>query len=330
MTSPDPARRILLLGASGTIGMATAKALLERDYEVVCLIRRQSEEAAKSLQSSGAIVRLGEVSDIASLAQDGFAGQEFDAVISCLASRTGVAKDAWKIDYKANVDALALAKQAGVRQFILLSAICVQKPVLAFQHAKLAFEAELAASGLTYSIVRPTAYFKSLSGQIERVKAGKPFMVFGDGTLTACKPISDEDLANYIADCLTQSERHNRILPIGGPGEAMSPKQQAEFLFSLMDKPVRIQNVPPAMLKWIARVLSGLSRIIPPLAARAEYARIGHYYATESMLVWDAESMTYRADLTPSTGTVTLLEHYRDLVSAEPDKQRLEAQSSTI
>jgi hypothetical protein len=70
---------------------------------------------------------------------------------------------------------LRIAKAAGVSQFVLLSAICVQRPLLAFQKAKLAFESELAASGLTYSIVRPTAFFKSLSGQVARVQAGKPF-----------------------------------------------------------------------------------------------------------------------------------------------------------
>ena len=38
---------------------------------------------------------------------------------------------------------------------MLLSAICVQKPRLAFQHAKLAFKKQLIQSGLTYSIARP-------------------------------------------------------------------------------------------------------------------------------------------------------------------------------
>jgi divinyl chlorophyllide a 8-vinyl-reductase len=50
---------------------------------------------------------------------------------------------------------------------VLLSAICVQKPLLEFQRAKLAFEAKLQEAGdITYSIVRPTAFFKSLAGQV--------------------------------------------------------------------------------------------------------------------------------------------------------------------
>ena len=81
--------------------------------------------------------------------------------------------------------------------------------MLEFQRAKLAFEAEPLASGLTYSIVRPTAFFESLSDQFDRVRAGKPFLVFGDGTLTACKPISDRDLGGFIASCVGNPARAN-------------------------------------------------------------------------------------------------------------------------
>ncbi len=45
-------------------------------------------------------------------------------------------------------------------------------------------------------------------------------------------------------------------------------------------------------------------------AEKAEYARIARYYATESMLVLDPESGTYRADLTPEYGSDTLRDHY--------------------
>lgn len=312
-------KRILLLGATGTIGLAVAMEVAARGDQLVCFIRPQSdpETQAKLSALNGVEIRFGDVSDAGSLAQDGFKGERFDGVISCLASRTGVAKEAWAIDHQANLSALDLAEQAGVPHFVLLSAICVQKPKLAFQHAKLAFEQALIASGLTYSIVRPTAFFKSLSGQVARVKAGKPYMIFGNGQLTACKPISDGDLARFIVDCFDQPGQHNRILPIGGPGPAITPKQQGEHLFAELGRPPKYSAVPPAMLLWISRLLKGVSWLYPPLKARAEYARIGHYYATESMLVWDEVSGSYRADLTPSTGTETLFEHYRDLLTRD-------------
>ncbi len=161
-------------------------------------------------------------------------------------------------EYAAHVTALKAAKAAGVSHVVLLSAICVQKPLLAFQRAKLAFEAALIESGVAYSIVRPTAFFKSLSGQIERLKQGKPFLVFGDGELTACKPISDDDLGRYLAECLDDESRRNRILPIGGPGEAITPKQQGEHLFALLDQPPRFRRVPVALLDTIIKVLGTL------------------------------------------------------------------------
>ena len=310
------AKRVLLLGATGTIGRATAKALVAQGHNVVCLLRPR--RGVKSLAGDpqlaaclhGAQLHWGDPTDPASLAADGFAGAPFDAVVSCMASRTGAPKDAWRIDYQAHEDLLSAAQAAGVRHFVLLSAICVQKPRLAFQQAKLAFEKRLMASGLTYSIVRPTAFFKSLSGQLERVKKGKPFLIFGDGNLTACKPISDDDLGQFIAGCLDNLDCHNQILPIGGPGPAITPRAQGQYLFELLGKPPRFKSVPIGLLDFIIATLSLLGHIIPAAADKAELARIGRYYATESMLVWDAAHGRYDADATPSFGTQTLFDAY--------------------
>ena len=308
--------RVLLLGATGTIGLATAQALVQRGHDVVCFVRSRpgakGDLAATPKVSAlaGTTVRYGDPTDAASLWQDGFAHERFDAVISCMASRTGSPRDAWRVDHQAHVYALEAAQAAGVQHFVLLSAICVQKPLLTFQHAKLAFEKALIGSGMRYSIVRPTAFFKSLSGQLQRVKKGKPFLIFGDGTLTACKPISDNDLGDFIAGCLEDPNRHNQILPIGGPGPAITPRQQGEYLFQLLGQEPRFKSVPVGFLDGIIRVLSLLGKVIPAAADKAELARIGRYYATESMLVWDASANRYAADLTPSHGKQTLLEAY--------------------
>ncbi|EEW26409.1 NAD(P)H-binding protein [Rhodobacter ferrooxidans] len=306
--APQP-RRVFLLGATGTIGRATLAALLERGHQVVCFVR----PGAKGLPDA-ALLRFGDVTDPGALARDGFRGERFDALVSCLASRTGVPRDAWAIDHQAHVDALAAAQAAGVTQVVLLSAICVQKPLLAFQQAKLAFETALIASGLTYSIVRPTAFFKSLSGQVARVQQGKPFLLFGNGALTACKPISDADLGGYIADCLHDPSRHNRILPIGGPGPAITPRQQGEELFRLLGRAPKFKQVPVALMDAAIAVLSTLGQLSPKLRDKAELARIGRYYATESMLVLNPASGRYDAEATPSTGSDTLFDFYARLL----------------
>jgi divinyl chlorophyllide a 8-vinyl-reductase len=316
-------RRIFMLGASGTIGQATVRALVARGHEVVCFVRPRAgvggalgpQELARRLP--GAELRFGEVTNPSSLARDGFAGERFDVLMSCLASRTGAPGDAWAIDHQAHVQALDLAQRSGVTQMVLLSAICVQKPLLAFQQAKLAFEKALIDSAVNHSIVRPTAFFKSLSGQVERVRKGKPFVVFGDGRLTACKPISDDDLGDYLAGCVDDESRHRRVLPIGGPGPALTPRQQGEHLFALLGREPRFKQVPVALMDAIIGALGLAGRAVPALAAKAELARIGRYYATESMLVWDAPAGRYDEQATPSWGRQTLFDHYAALVRGD-------------
>ena len=311
-------RRVLFLGATGTIGRATVQALVSRGHEVICLVRRPADAAIPA----GATARIVDLLDTLSLARDGVRGEPFDVLVSCLASRTGLPDDAWSIDYGAQVNALHAGRTAGVTHVVLLSAICVQKPILAYQHAKLACEAELIASGLDYTIVRPTAFFKSLSGQIDRVRRGKPFLVFGDGTLTACKPISDDDLSRYLADCLDDNERRNRVLPIGGPGEAITPKAQGERLFALLGREARFRHVPVVLLDVIVTILATIGRWVPALAAKAELARIGRYYATESMLVLDPATGRYDAQATPSTGSETLFDYYARVIRGDATAER--------
>ncbi len=309
------ARDVLLLGATGTAGRATAAALAGAGHRLTALLRPGRDGAG--LPPGTAFVHA-EATDAGALAEAVRAAKP-QAVVSCLASRTGAPADAWAIDHAAHSTALAAAKTAGAAQFVLLSALCVQKPRLAFQHAKLAFETDLMASGLTWSIVRPTAFFKSLSGQVERVRAGKPFLVFGDGRLTACKPISDADLGAFIAGCLTDSSRENRILPIGGPGPALTPADQAAILSELLGRDVPLRRVPVALLDTIAGALTLAGKLSPKLAAKADLARIGRYYATESMLVLDPETGEYDAAATPETGTETLRDHYEKLLSGDAE-----------
>jgi len=62
--------------------------------------------------------------------------------------------------------------------------------------------------------------------------------------------------------------------------------------------------------------------VLPSLASKAELARIGRYYATESMLVLDTATGRYDAAATPSTGTDTLFDCYARLVRGEAAPER--------
>jgi divinyl chlorophyllide a 8-vinyl-reductase len=298
---PTP-RRVVLAGASGTIGAAVLRRLTAEGHDVTIAARGVLAEAATLAELCNAV--------------------RPEVAISCIASRSGAPGDAQAVDYGANVQLLQAAQSAKVEHFILLSAICVQKPRLAFQRAKLAFEAELAACGIGYTIIRPTAFFKSLSGQVKRVKAGKPFLIFGDGELTRCKPISDDDLARFIAACIDNPEARGKVLPIGGPGPAISLKEQGEILFRAARRPARFKSVSPKIFTLAERVLALGAPFSGWFAEKAEYARIARYYATESMLLLDPVTGEYSADLTPEFGSETLHDHYARLL-AEPQRDAM-------
>lgn len=313
---------ILVVGSTGYIGKFVVKELVNRGFSVIGIAREKSgirgrvskKETLNEL--NGANVCFSDVTHLDTLEKSlESLGKSIDVVVSCLASRSGGVKDSWKIDYEATKNSLMAGRNFGASHFVLLSAICVQKPLLEFQRAKLKFEAELIReaendSGFTYSIVRPTAFFKSLGGQVENVKDGKPYVMFGDGKLCACKPMSEADLASFIADCVLSQDKINQVLPIGGPGKALTPLEQGEILFRLVGREPNFLKVPIEFMDFAIGVLDFLVKFFPSMEDAAEFGKIGRYYAAESMLVLDPETGQYSADKTPSYGKDTLQEFF--------------------
>ncbi|XP_061374335.1 divinyl chlorophyllide a 8-vinyl-reductase, chloroplastic [Gastrolobium bilobum] len=313
---------VLVVGSTGYIGKFVVKELVKRGFNVIAIARERSgikgsnDKDETLAQLRGANVCFSDVTNLDTFEESlNSLGVSFDVVVSCLASRNGGVKDSWKIDYEATKNSLLAGRKLGASHFVLLSAICVQKPLLEFQRAKLKFEAELMKEaeeddGFTYSIVRPTAFFKSLGGQVEFVKDGKPYVMFGDGKLCACKPMSEPDLASFIADCVLSEDKINRVLPIGGPGKALTPLEQGEMLFKLLGKEPKFLKVPIGIMDFAIGVLDFLVKIFPSLEDAAEFGKIGRYYAAESMLLLDPETGEYSAEKTPSYGNDTLEEFF--------------------
>ncbi|XP_074272445.1 divinyl chlorophyllide a 8-vinyl-reductase, chloroplastic [Silene latifolia] len=317
---------VLVVGSTGYIGKFVVKELIKRGFNVIAIAREKSGIKGKYgkdetvSQLTGANVCFSDVSDLGVLEkslQD--LGIGIDVVVSCLASRSGGIKDSWLIDYEATKNSLVAGKKFGAQHFVLLSAICVQKPLLEFQRAKLKFEAELIKEaeeddGFSYSIVRPTAFFKSLGGQVELVKDGKPYIMFGDGKMCACKPISEPDLASFIVDSVLDEDKRNRVLPIGGPGKAVTPLEQGEMLFSMLGKEPKFIKVPIEIMDFAIGVLDFVAKVFPSLEDAVEFGKIGRYYAAESMLVLDPETGEYDADNTPSYGKDTLEDFFQKVL----------------
>lgn len=310
----------VIAGATGYIGKSVVRESVRQGHKTVALVRDKSKVESKEGKLlygqffEGAEIVECDVCDVDSLtkalakikATDG----NIEAIISCLASRSGIKKDAYAIDYQATKNCLDAGSANDARHFVLLSAFCVKNPWLQFQQAKLKLEADLQAqSKMSYSIVRPTAFFKSVSGQLEVIQQGAPFVMFGNGEVTRCNPIAEADLATYLIDSIGDKSRLNKVINLGGPDEPLTMKKQGEMLYKAVGKepsffyaPLWLFDTIIDSLQWAADTFKS-----EKLENAAELGRIGKYYAVEDMLTTDPEE---------KFGTITLQEHY-DRIAVE-------------
>ncbi|KAJ6799774.1 putative divinyl chlorophyllide a 8-vinyl-reductase, chloroplastic [Iris pallida] len=151
--------------------------------------------------------------------------------------------------------------------------------------------------------------------------------MFGDGKLCACKPISEEDLAKFIADCVLDEDKMNKILPVGGPGKALTPLEQGEMLFRLLGKKPKFLKVPIGVMDFAIALLDSLTKVFPALEDAAEFGKIGRYYAAESMLLLDPQTGEYSSEMTPSYGTDTLEDFFQRVIKEGMAGQELGEQT---
>ena len=284
---------VLVVGATGYIGNAVVTESVARGYDVIAVTRSLKTDC----QFEGAEVVLADVADPASVAE--VFNKRIDIVISCLATRSGLAKDFDDIDYKATLNILNAAIENGTKQFILLSAICVRKPDLPLQLAKLKMEDALIRSGMKYTIVRPTAYFWVFDVQTKMIKKGKPGFLIGSGDQACHNPIAKEDLAEFMVGSIGSSERINRIHIIGGPEvpeNIITYKDSLMMIFESLGKEPRLICIPGWVLLAVIRITGFVGLFSRKIGVFSEFLKITHYYLVNDM----------RA---PGYGSITIKQH---------------------
>lgn len=287
---------VLIIGATGYIGSAVVQESVRQGYDVIAVTRSPAKEG----QFNGAEVIVADVSDPASVAK--MFTRKIDVVISCLATRSGLPQDFDDIDYKATLNVLNAAQESGTNKFILLSAICVRKPDLPLQLAKLKMEDALIRSGIDYTIVRPTAYFWVFEAQTRMIVKGKPGYVIGKGDQACHNPIAKEDLAEFMVGSISNSERKDRIFILGGPEvpeNIVTYKEALLMVFESMGKEPKIVSIPSWAFTAVVRITWFIGLFVRKIGVFSEFLKIVHYYLVNDM----------RA---PGYGSITLKQHLMD------------------
>lgn len=242
---------ILVVGATSHPGQALVPMLLEKGYPVRAMTRVPLK--AQWMQELGAEVIQGDLRQPETIWK---ACQGVKRVVCSVCAPLNQGDnnihtvDDWGIRLLV-YEAMA----AGVQHFVLVSAcgVCADYPV-DFGRAKYHSEEFLKESGLSYTILRATAFMEVWGAMIgDPVIAGKRVMIFGDGK-NPVNFISAVDVAKYIVIALEDPRLWDQVVDIGGP-ENLTLDEVADLYERLTGHNARRQHLPSGMIKMMSRVL---------------------------------------------------------------------------
>jgi uncharacterized protein YbjT (DUF2867 family) len=211
---------ILVTGGTGFVGPAIVEALRERGEQVRCLVRNPGGRAAERLREQGCELVQGNMTDAASLRR---AVEGSEVVVHLVSIRQGRAEQFRRIMSEGTRDLVAAAQEAGVRRFVLMSALGFTeetKDEVPYYRAKWEMEQAVTGSALEWVIFRPSFIFGRGGGilavfsRISRLAPVTPVM--GSGT-QRIQPIWIDDLAAIFAKAAREPAAAGRIFELGGP-----------------------------------------------------------------------------------------------------------------
>src|SRR5690242_3641203 len=237
----------LIVGATGMLGSEICRLLISAGKPVRGLVRPTSNgDKVAMLDALGVNLVLGDMKDrksldtacrgaraIISTASSTFSRQEGDSIQS--------------VDLQGQLSLLEAAKAAGVAHFVQVSFASVEDE-FPLQTAKRTVEEHLKASGMTYTILQPTAFMEvwlspALGFDFPSAKA----QLFGTGE-NKLSWISYTDVARFAAASLDNPKSRNAVFKLGGP-EALSPREVARIFEEVGGRKFDVQCVPEAALR---------------------------------------------------------------------------------
>ena len=256
---------ILVTGGTGFIGPRVVHALRERDKEVRALVRNPSGKAATTLAAWGAELVRGDMTDRESL-RGAVEGSE--VVVHLVAIRQGSGEQFRRVMEDGTRDLVAAAKEAGVKRFVLMSALGTTeetKDLVPYYHAKWEEEQAVSGSGLEHVIFRPSFVFAKDGGILptfRRLAKVAPVTPITGSGKQRIQPIWIDDVAAYFAQSVDKPEAANGTFELGGPDAVSWNEFWARLKRALGQRRPSV-HVPMALLRANALVTERLPGNIP-------------------------------------------------------------------
>ena len=256
---------ILVTGSTGFVGPHVVHALRERDKPVRALVRTPSGRSATTLAAWGAELVQGDMTDRESLrrAVDGA-----EVVLHLVAIRQGPEEQFRQIMEQGTRELVAAAQEAGVRRFVLMSALGTSeetRDLVPYYHAKWEQEQTLRTSGLEHVIFRPSFVFARDGGILptfrKLAKLTPVTPIIGSGQ-QRIQPIWIDDVGAYFAQSVDLPEAANRIFELGGP-DVVSWNEFWQRLKSVLGQRRPSIHVPTRVMRVNALLTERLPGNVP-------------------------------------------------------------------
>ena len=247
------------------MGPRVVHALRERDKPVRALVRTANSRAATTLAAWGAEVAQGDMTDCESLRR---AVEGAEVVVHLVAIRQGREEQFRQVMEQGTRDLVAAAQTAGVRRFVLMSALGTSeetKDLVPYYHAKWEQEQMVRASGLEHVIFRPSFVFARDGGilptfrKLARLTPVTPIIGSGQQRI---QPIWLEDVAGYFAHGVDRPDAANRTFELGGP-DVVSWNEFWERLKRTLGQRRPSLHVPTRVMRMNALLTERLPGNIP-------------------------------------------------------------------
>ena len=241
-------KRILIAGASGAVGSRALQIAKGQGLWVRVLVR--SVESAGKLNAIADEVVIGDVTDAGTL--QGIAN-DVDAVLSSVGASVDLgAKERRRfrdVDTVGNANLIREAKEAGVARFVYVGVHSAPGYAhTAYMRAHEDVVNLLAASALSYTVVRPTGIFSAFAVMVDMARKGRLGMI-GDGSART-NPVSPGDVADVCVRYLLEGPKE---VSVGGP-DILTRREIAELACNAADRPPRVMSAPPFVPKAISKI----------------------------------------------------------------------------
>jgi uncharacterized protein YbjT (DUF2867 family) len=250
---------VLVTGGTGFVGPKIVHALRAEDRPTRVLARKPDRQT--QLQAWGCELAQGDMTDASSLRR---AVEGCETVIHLVALPPFAdPKVTERVMEQGTQDLVTAAKEAGIKRFVLMSALGTNersKGISAYYHAKWEEEQAVKQSGIEHTILRPSFIFGRdgglLPGLIRLVRWSPVTPVVGTKKL---QPIWVEDVAAYFVKSLSLGAAVNKTFELGGPDVVAWSELTDRIRRTLGKRRIAFQ-VPTVMLKAGANV----GQLLPP------------------------------------------------------------------